>query len=624
MTGVARARQRTDRVLQRDERRVLPVCIHGDAAFPGEGVVAETFNLARLRGYSVGGTIHVIVNNQIGYTTNPSDARSTYYASDLAKGFDVPIVHVSADEPEACIAAVRLAAAFRTTFAQDFVIDVVGYRRHGHNEGDEPSYTQPDLYSAIKAHPTARVNWGARLIREGVLTQEDINATEKANTAVLEAALAEEQSVATGAVGAARSGTSPAAGPGVIAARTSVSAEHLVEVNQQMLSWPADFRIHPKLGKQLEKRLASITVAGGIDWGHAEALAFASLLKEGIGVRLSGQDAERGTFAHRHAVLRDYETGAPYTPLQNVPGARAGFEIYNSPLTETSVIGFEYGFSTAAADALVLWEAQFGDFVNVAQPMLDQFVFADEAKWGQTSALVLLLPHGYEGQGPEHSSARLERFLQNCAEGNMRVAYPTTPAQYFHILRRQVKLPRRSPLVLMQPKSLLRRADAASSLEDLASGSFCPVLDDKIAAPRAHDVRRLVLCTGKIYYDVVTALAERDADYRARMAVVRVEELYPWPHEEVGRIVDAYPETDEIVWVQEEPRNMGAWAYALPRIHASAGNLVKVVYIGRPDRASPAEGYKAAHDIEQKRIVDAVTEIPQTSASKKRGSAVRA
>jgi 2-oxoglutarate dehydrogenase E1 component len=623
--GVARAHQFAGRS-DPDLAGVFPVCIHGDAAFPGEGIVAETFNLARLRGYSIGGTIHIIVNNQVGYTTNPSDARSTWYASDVAKGFDVPVVHVCADDPEACIAAVKLGVAFRAEFGQDYLIDVVGYRRHGHNEGDEPSYTQPSEYARIKSHPSARVLWGERLVRENVLGADDVTAIDKRNTARLEEVLAEHQRD----VGGAEEASAEVVGSATVKdapTRTAVGSEQLLELNEQMLRWPKDFRIHPKLGKQLEKRLASINTAAGIDWGQAEALAFASLLRQGISVRLTGQDAERGTFAHRHAVLHDYESGASHTPLANIPNASGKFEIYNSPLSEMSVLGFEYGYSTASAKTLVMWEAQFGDFVNVAQPIMDQFIFADRAKWGQESAVVLLLPHGYEGQGPEHSSARLERFLQTAAEGNMRVANPTTPAQYFHILRRQALSAVRRPLVLMQPKSLLRRPDAASSIGDLTSGEFRAVIDDGNASAdqqSRESVRRLIICSGKLYYDLMTALSQMTGDERTQIAVVRVEELYPWPHDEIGKVVDGYPAIEEIVWAQEEPRNMGAWSYALPRLHASAGNLVKINYVGRPDRASPAEGYKSAHDAEQTRIVNAAVEMPRLATLRKRGGAVRA
>jgi 2-oxoglutarate dehydrogenase E1 component len=393
-----------------------------------------------------------------------------------------------------------------------------------------------------------------------------------------------------------------------------VRAEQLVSLNERLLAWPPTLKVHPRLAKTLQRRRDAMGAEGGIDWGHAEALAFASLLTEGSSVRISGQDVERGTFSHRQAVLRDIEGAGDFTPLAHLPQAQGTFEIYNSPLSETAVMGFEYGYSTASADTLVLWEAQFGDFVNVAQPVIDQFLVADRSKWGQDSGLVLLLPHGYEGQGPEHSSARLERFLQLAADGNLVVAYPSTPGQYFHILRRQARQPVRRPLVLMQPKSLLRMPEAASRLEDLAQGGFRPVIDDPVASQRRGDVRRLVFCTGKMYYDL--ALAEHGPD----VALVRVEELYPWPHDEVARIVDFYPQVTEVVWAQEEPKNMGAWTYVAPRLRASTGTSLTVRYIGRPERASPAEGYLAAHSEEQKRIVAEVLRVPQPT---RRGAAAR-
>jgi len=387
------------------------------------------------------------------------------------------------------------------------------------------------------------------------------------------------------------------------AIETNVRAESLIALNERLLTWPPDFTPHPRLAKQLERRREALGSAGGIDWGHAEALAFGSLVAEGVHVRLTGQDAERGTFTHRHAVLNDVNTGGKYAPLQHIPNATGRFEIYNSPLNELGVLGFEYGFATAEPDALVLWEAQFGDFANMAQPMIDQFIAADRAKWGQDSGVTLLLPHGYEGQGPEHSSARLERFLQLCAEGNMRVAYPSTPAQYFHVLRRQSRIPIKRPLVLMQPKSMLRLAAASSRLEDLVHGRFMPVLDDPQVVSR-EDVTRLVFCTGKLYYELVAK------DHPSHLAVVRVEQLYPWPHEEVSRVVDLYPNIAEIVWAQEEPKNMGAWSYVAPRLRASAGNALIIRYIGRPERASPAEGYASSHAGEQARIVGDVHAAP--------------
>jgi 2-oxoglutarate dehydrogenase E1 component len=597
VSGIARARQRDyarDGV-ERSEEAVLPILVHGDASFPGEGVVAETFNLSGLRGYKVGGTLHIICNNQIGFTTNPSDGRSTYYASDLAKGFEVPIVHVNADDPEACIAAVRLGIAYRQRFHKDFLVDLVGYRRWGHNEGDEPTYTQPTLYAAIKAHPTVRQILAERLVAEGVVTAEEVAAMEREVEERLSQAYADRRGSANGESEAPRA-TLPEP-------ETGVAAEVLISINERLLTWPESLRVHPRLARQLQRRREAMGGAGGIDWGHAEALAFGSLLLEGFDVRLSGQDSERGTFSHRHAVLNDIQNGTTYVPLQHIPNAAGSFEIYNSPLTEMAVLGFEYGYSVASPGALVLWEAQFGDFANMAQPVIDQFIAAGQAKWGQESSVVLLLPHGYEGQGPEHSSARLERFLQLCGEHNMCVAYPSTAAQYFHLLRRQAKSPTRRPLVLMQPKSLLRLAAAASRLEDLTHGAFRRVIDDPAVA-RREDVTRLVFCTGKLYYELA-------AEGRpSHVAIVRVEELYPWPHEEISRAVDLYPNLMEIVWAQEEPKNMGAWSYAAPRLRASAGNALIIRYIGRPERASPAEGYFAAHEAEQARIVGEVWAEP--------------
>ncbi len=597
LEGVARALQRTPSNLAvRDESLVLPVAIHGDAAFPGEGIVAETLNISRLNAYRTGGTIHIIVNNQVGFTTDPSDARSTYYASDLAKGFEIPIFHVNGDDAQACITAVRLACAYRATFGKDVLIDLVGYRRHGHNEGDEPTYTQPNRYALIKAHPTVPQAWAKRIVAEGVISADDAVAMEQQ----VSARYADIHARFKSSLLASESHApwpAEAEEPAQLVT-TSVAADRLQHLNEALLTWPATFTPHPRLAKQLERRRDAMGDAGGIDWGHAESLAFGSLLVEGMSVRMTGQDAERGTFSHRHAVLNDVETGGKYAPLAHLDGVKGTFEIYNSALSETAVLGFEYGFSTVATETLVLWEAQFGDFVNVAQPIIDQFIVSDRAKWGIDSGLVMLLPHGYEGQGPEHSSARLERFLQLCAEGNMTVAYCSTPAQYFHLLRRQALTANRRPLVCMQPKSLLRLPQAASHLQDLANGSFLPVIDDPIASQHRDDVRRIVFCTGKVYYDMA-ASAERSSS----VALVRVEQLYPWPHEEIARVMDLYPAVEQVVWVQEEPKNQGAWTYVQPRLRASAGAAVGVRYVGRPERASPAEGYKDVHDAEQARIV---------------------
>ena len=606
LAGVARALQRrADHPGEHDESTIVPICIHGDAAFPGEGVVAETLNLSRLRGFRVGGTIHIIVNNQIGFTTDSRDGRSTRYAGDLAKGYEVPIVHVNADDGNACIRAAQLAVAFRTKFAKDFLINLVGYRRHGHNETDEPSFTQPVMYSRIRSHPTARQVWASLLVQEGIVTDEQVAAIEAEVNAKFEEAHA-----------AAQADEDPAEHPRPNAESagsqsTAVRADQLIALNERLLTWPEGMKINPRLAKNLARRREAMGDSGGIDWGHAEALAFASIVTEGVSIRFTGQDVERGTFSHRQAVLHDAESNETYVPLQHLPEAKGAFEIYNSPLSETAVLGFEYGFSTAAPEALVLWEAQFGDFVNVAQPIIDQFIAADRAKWGQDSAVTMLLPHGYEGQGPEHSSARLERFLQLCAESNMRVAYPSTPAQYFHVLRRQAHQRERRPLILMQPKSLLRMPEAASRLADLAEGSFRATLDDPNRAEGRDQVKRLVFCTGKIYYDLLAGGPPPE------IALIRVEELYPWPHEEVTRIVDAYPNVSEVVWAQEEPKNMGAWTYVAPHLRVSTGDALVTRYIGRPERASPSEGYAAAHATEQKRIVTSVLSLAQPARGRR-------
>ena len=599
LEGVARAEQRVPGTLRIfDESSVLPIAMHGDAAFPGEGVVAETFNLSNLRGYRTGGTLHIIVNNQIGFTTDPHEGRSTHYASDLAKGFEVPILHVNGDDAEACIASVWLGLAYRERFGKDFLIDLVGYRRQGHNEADEPVYTQPMLYAAIKAHPTTRELWGQRLVTEGVIepgATERLDADIQADFERVHALVKSKAAIDTDPGDA---GATYSAAP----VTTAVPAEQLIALNERMLSWPSDFHPLPKLARVLERRRPALAAEGGVDWGHAEALAWASLLVTGTAVRISGQDAERGTFSHRQAVLHDHESGTTFTPLQHLSEESAPFEIYNSPLSEVAVLAFEYGYSVAAADSLVLWEAQFGDFANVAQCIIDQFISSDGAKWGQDSSVVMLLPHGYEGQGPEHSSARLERFLQLCAENNMRVAYPSTPAQYFHILRRQALTTSRRPLVLMQPKSLLRLPLAASHLSDLVAGSFQPVIDDPSASKKAEKVRRLVLCSGKIYYDLLSGIEASDAS-REHLAIVRVDELYPWPHEAITAVLERYSDIDEVVWTQEEPRNMGAWSFVSPRLRGAVGNAMTIRYIGRPERASPAEGYAAPHAEQQATLV---------------------
>jgi 2-oxoglutarate dehydrogenase E1 component len=598
-----------------DPNAAWPVLLHGDAAYIGEGVVAETLNLARLAGYSTGGTVHIITNNQLGFTTDPREARSTDYASDLAKGFDHPIIHVNADDPEACLAAVRLAIAYRERFRGDVIIDLVGYRRHGHNEADEPAYTQPLMYERIAVLPTVREQWAGKLVTEGVVTADEVEAEARAAQEQLarvqgtvKASLAKRQEGGPQAIGGAlkiEGGTEVAeVQEGQCDPETSVAEETLRALDAELHRWPADFAVHPKLLRQLERRRAAVPEGGALDWAHAESLAFASLLVEGVPVRLTGQDTERGTFSQRHLVLHDVKTGRRYTPLGHLSAARAAFELHNSPLSELAALGFEYGYSAEAPDCLVLWEAQFGDFANGAQVIIDQFIVSSRVKWAERSRLVLLLPHGYEGQGPEHSSARLERFLQLAGERNIRVANPTTPAQYFHLLRRQAMLPDQRPLVVMTPKSFLRHPLALSPVADLASGCFRHVIDDPFAAGRRGEVERLVLCSGKVYYDLVGSEARKTG---VRVAVARVELLYPLPKDDLRVLVASYPDLKELVWLQEEPRNKGAWRYIAHHLRDLAprrpGGDVGLRYVGRPERASAAEGYPAAHLAEQQRIV---------------------
>jgi 2-oxoglutarate dehydrogenase E1 component len=576
----------------------LPVLIHGDAAFAGQGIVAETLNLSALRGYRVGGTIHLIANNQIGFTTEAQDARSTQHASDLAKGFDIPIIHVNADDPEACLAAIRLAVMYRQRFHRDVLIDLVGYRRWGHNEGDEPAYTQPIMSERIRRHPSVRVRYAAALVEQGLLTAEQ--AEQRYQTAY-QKLIDIQQGYRAGAAKSAPPQPAPARlVPGEVV-DTAVPADRLTALNESLLAVPEGFTINPKLKRQLERRRAALGETGGIDWGHAEALALASLLTEGIPVRLTGQDTERGTFSQRHLVLHDAETGRSYAPIQHLPSALASLEIYNSPLSELATLGFEYGYATAASEALVIWEAQYGDFINGAQVIVDQFIAAGLAKWGVTNRLTLLLPHGYEGGGPEHSSARLERFLQLAAEGNFRVANCTTPAQYFHLLRRQARRTRVRPLVIFSPKSLLRLPQAASHLADLTTGTFQPVLDDPDPGVQARrgEVRRVILCSGKLYYDLLPEAARRER----RPAIVRIEGLYSFLEEPLRTVLANYPAATEFVWAQEEPRNMGAWFFVAPRIAPLLPAGTQLQYVGRPERASPAEGDPDAHADEQARIV---------------------
>jgi 2-oxoglutarate decarboxylase len=584
-------------------KRAVPVLLHGDAAFPGQGVVAETLNLRALRGYSTGGTVHIIQNNQVGFTTDPEEARSTPYAADMAKGFNIPIVHVNADDAEACSGAIRLAMAYRERWERDIVIDVIGYRRFGHNETDEPAYTQPLSAAKIKAHPPVSEIYAEKLVDEGVVSKEEVDSIAKQRHDEMSSALKElrkkmelgeyeDPTVTTSTTGELDRSASPPV-------ETAVPIERLRSLNGALIQVPESFTIHRKLRKPLGKRIDALE-SGGIEFGHAEALAFASLLTEGVHIRLTGQDTERGTFSHRHLVLHDENTGLKYCPMQNLEDADAPFELYNSPLSEAACLGFEYGYSAATPDALVLWEAQYGDFADAGQVIIDSFIASGEAKWGQTSRLTLLLPHGYEGSGPEHSSARIERFLALAAEGNIRIANPTTAAQYFHLLRRQALIRKPRPQVIFTPKGLLRLDRAAATPAELTEGTFRFILDDPAADGRRDRVERLVLCTGKVYFDIDANERRAAAE---EVAIARVELIYPFAREQLSELIGSYPNLKEIVWAQEEPRNMGCWKVMSRRLPDILPEGIELGYIGRPIRASTGEGYSVAHAREQERIV---------------------
>jgi 2-oxoglutarate dehydrogenase E1 component len=594
--GIARARQ--DALDGEADKKVLPVLLHGDAAFAGQGVVAETLNMSQLKGYRTGGTVHVVINNQIGYTTLPEDARSTRYSTDVAKMLMVPIFHVHGEDPEAVVHVARLAADYRYRYGKDVVVDLICYRRYGHNEGDEPYFTQPTMYQRIRQRPSLNRAYGDGLVAEGVLSKKDVAAMEQAVNDGLEQAYDEIH-------GSTCLFPEPRFFPewetlsGTFShdpVKTGVDRKQLVSLAQRMADLPDGFTVHPRLKGVLGKRLDAVTGGDGIDWAGAEALAFASLLVEGHTVRLSGQDVGRGTFSQRHSVLWDYQSGQSHVPLNHLDPGQAPYEVYNSLLAEAGVLGFEYGYAVTRPQVLTLWEAQFGDFVNNAQCVIDLFIASGQTKWQQLCGLTLLLPHGWEGLGPEHSSARLERFLQLCAGNNMQVANLTTPAQYFHVLRRQVKAPYRKPLILMTPKSLLRHPMAVSALEDIADGQFAAVLDDADNRPSA---RKIILCSGKIYYQLIT---RRQQINEATIAIIRLEQLYPFPEKALGEIIARYPKATSWVWVQEEPENMGAWQFVRPRLAA----LLKTEpeYVGRSAAASPATGFPKVYKMEQDGIVD--------------------
>jgi 2-oxoglutarate dehydrogenase E1 component len=596
--GKARARQRI-RGGADYRYRVLPLLIHGDAAFAGQGVVAETLNFSQLPGYRTGGTLHLVINNQIGFTTQPSEARSTRYCTDVAKMIEAPVFHVNGDDAEAVCYVAQLALEFRVKFKRDIVIDMYCYRKHGHNESDEPAFTQPTLYRKIAVHPQVSAILTEKMVNEGTITQAGADAIKAEYSAALEANLekAKAKEVVRSARRAAAIEASKFQGSTAIfqpeyrhsPVQTGISTEMLDQIVAGLTKVPAAFKLNPKIRRFLENRAQAHKEGGPIDWGFAEALAFGSLLMEGTPVRLSGQDTERGTFSHRHAVLYDSDTREKYVPLLNLSESQARFCVYNSLLSEAAVLGFDYGYSMDYPQMLCIWEAQFGDFANGAQVVIDQFIASGESKWQRTSGIVLFLPHGYEGQGPEHSSARLERFLQLCAEDNMQVVNITTPANFFHVLRRQMKRDFRKPLIVMSPKSLLRHPAATSRLEELTSGAFKEIIDDPA---RPEKVERVIFCSGKVYYDL--------CDYRDRnkitgTAIVRIEQLYPLHRDHLAQLEDDYSGA-RIVWCQEEPQNMGAWSFIAPHFLQIFG--FTPLYAGRDAAASPAVGALALHKFE--------------------------
>ncbi|MDR2380564.1 MAG: multifunctional oxoglutarate decarboxylase/oxoglutarate dehydrogenase thiamine pyrophosphate-binding subunit/dihydrolipoyllysine-residue succinyltransferase subunit, partial [Bifidobacteriaceae bacterium] len=637
--GIARAKQDRLNLGPDAAFAVVPVLIHGDAAFAGQGVVMEILNLQGLRGYRTGGTVHIVINNQVGFTVGTLDSRTTRYATDVAKGYGCPIFHVNGDDPEACIRATLLAAAFRDEFQQDVVVDLVSYRRRGHNEGDDPSMTQPVMYSFIDRKRSVRKLYTEQLISRGDLTLQDAEESLKHFQSELERAFKETREDIKAQVEARAAGNDGGAGgrpdgigqakaltpsndatkrapetahglelpesqredAGVLMGwRTAISRAAIERVGQVFVNPPAGFTVHPKLRALLDKR-AQMAKKGGIDWGMAEMLAFGSLLLEDIPVRLTGQDSRRGTFAHRHATFHDKVTGAEWTPLWFLSERQAKVFLYDSALSEYAIAAFEYGYSVERPDALVLWEAQFGDFFNGAQTVADEFVSSAQQKWGQNSSVVYLLPHGYEGQGPDHSSARIERWLQLCAEGNLRVAQPTLPANYAHLLRLQAYTRPRRPLIVFTPKSGLRRKEAVSSIEDFTNGTFQPVLTDPVVAPGR--ARRVLICSGRVYWDLVARRDSLGEPARSTTAIVRLEQLYPLTDEMISALVSGLAPEAELVWVQDEPVNQGAWSFLLRKATPRLGGRALGV-VARPEAASPATGSHSAHAVEQTALLD--------------------
>ena len=588
-----------------DKGKVLAILIHGDSAFPGQGVVAETLNLSRLDGYDVGGIIHIIANNQLGFTTDPDESFSTSYASGLARGFKIPITHVNADDPAACIEAARLAIAYRQRFKLDYLIDLVGYRRYGHNEGDEPSFTQPAVYRIVTAHPTVREKYARTLVEAGQITQQQADEMVKARMTALEqayAAVKPEQDYIPPVPAMPPSGAATKV-------KTAMPLARLDELNADLLKIPEGFSVHRKLerGRERRKTMFANAAERSIDWAAAEELALASILADGIAIRFTGEDVERGTFSHRHAVYHDAVTGDEHVPLQRLALSKAAFEICNSPLSEYGCVGFELGYNLQEPSRLVLWEAQYGDFINGAQIILDEYLTSSRAKWGMSPSLVLLLPHGYEGQGPDHSSARLERFLNAAADTNIRVVNCTTAAQYFHVLRRQALLLETDPLplIVMTPKSLLRHGFTASTPLELADGKFHQVIDDDMTPAQAGKVRRLVLCSGKVAVDLFTSEQRKE---NANVAIARVEQLYPFPESVIRDVMGRYPKLREVCWVQEEPENMGAWEFVRPLLEQLIDKRWPLRYIGRVRNSSPSEGSSSWHAVNQRAIVEQVFE----------------
>jgi len=589
----------------------VPILIHGDAAFPGQGIVAETLNLSRIHGYRTGGTIHIIANNQLGFTTLPEAGRSTLYASDMAKGFEIPVLHVNADDPEACMEAARLAFAYRVRYQKDFLIDLIGYRRFGHNEGDEPAFTQPLMYQIIEKHPSVREIWANRLAEQDIIPKEGSEDLVRKGMDDLQKTL-EVLKAEEALVEPLPSPPPPGAAKRV---KTAVPVDRLRKLNEPLLELPKGFTLHRKIERAMQRRRKILDNPDevSIDWATAEDLAFASILEDAIAIRLTGQDAERGTFSQRHATFHDVKDGKMFVPLQALPQAKAAFEIRNSPLSEAAAIGFEYGYNVQEPGRLVLWEAQYGDFINSAQVIIDEFVVSARSKWGLTPSLVLLLPHGYEGQGPDHSTGRLERFLELAADTNMRIANCTTAAQYFHLLRRQALLLKTDPLplIVMTPKSLLRHPMTASSPQELAKGSWMPVIDDTEARTKADSIKRILLCSGKIFVDLISS------DYRKEnlpVAIIRLEQLYPFPKDQLEQALGKYIQVDEVVWIQEEPENMGAWSFLRPLLQDLLRGRCALRYIGRDRKSSPAEGSAARHTIRQNVLLEKAfrIEIPAT------------